>query len=80
MTIELTPEDKLPIIQQHIKSILVSQYNINLGLIEANAFSNPDANIVSNLNSQLAQSNSQIAALQKEYDAVNAKITTTPTE
>lgn len=79
MTIELTPQDKLPIVEQHIKQVLFAQYNVELNLIEAKAGSKPDQVAIDNINNQLDQINTQIAALQTEHDAITAQINTTTT-
>jgi hypothetical protein len=75
MTVDLSPEDKLPIVEQHLKQLLFSQYNITLSLMEVNASTNPDATMITNLNTQMTQVNGQIASLQTEYNSVNAAIT-----
>lgn len=80
MTIDITPEEKLQIVEQHMRSVLYSQYNINLSLIEANALATPNQENLNNLNAQLKDINTQLGLLQKEYDSVNAQITVdTPT-
>ena len=74
MTIDITPEEKLQIVEQHMRSVLYSQYNINLSLIEANALATPNQENLNNLNAQLKDINTQLGLLQKEYDSVNAQI------
>jgi hypothetical protein len=66
MTIELTNEEKLNIVDQHIKSVDYGIYGIQLDLIEINATSNPDASQVSNLNTRLTAHNARRAALVTE--------------
>jgi hypothetical protein len=49
MTTTLTNEEKIGIIDLHLKSIDYSLYGLELDLAEANAVSNPDADLVSNI-------------------------------
>jgi len=74
MTIPLTPEEKIAIIEQHIKAALYSQYNINLSLVEANASTLPNQQNITDLNSQLADITVRITDLQAEIDEQTALI------
>jgi len=49
MTTTLTNEEKISIIDLHLKSIDYSLYGLELDLAEANAVSNPDTDLVSNI-------------------------------
>jgi hypothetical protein len=70
MTIELTNEEKLGIIEQHMKSIDYGIYGIELDLIELNATSTPDASQVTNLNTRLTALNAKRAALVTEKNSL----------
>ena len=70
MTIELTNEEKLGIVEQHIKSIDYGIYGIQLDLIEINATSSPDASQVTNLNTRLTAYNAKRAALVTEKNSL----------
>ena len=70
MTIELTNEEKLGIIEQHMKSIDYGIYGIELDLIELNATSAPDASQVTNLNTRLTAYNAKRAALVTEKNSL----------
>jgi hypothetical protein len=70
MTIELTNEEKLGIVEQHIKSIDYGIYGIQLDLIELNATSAPDASQVTNLNTRLTAYNAKRAALVTEKNSL----------
>ncbi len=70
MTIELTPEEKIAIAQQHMKNVLYSEYNAELSLIEANALSNKDTENIAVLNTQFADIAAQKVALQAEIDSL----------
>ena len=68
MTYQLTNEEKSAIINQHIKNLEYGIYNLQVSLIEENAVSTPDADKVSSLNSQIAESNTKKTALLAELD------------
>jgi len=70
MTIELTNEEKLGIVEQHIKSIDYGIYGIQLDLIEINATSAPDASQVTNLNTRLTALNAKRVALVTEKNSL----------
>jgi hypothetical protein len=77
MTITLSPEEKLQIAEQHMKTVLFSEYNAQLSLIEAKAASTPNQSNIDSLNAQAKDIAAQKAALQVEIDAQNAAITAT---
>lgn len=70
----LTNEEKLNIVNQHIKSVEYSLYGYELDLVQANAVSVPDAGQVSAINTRIAEANSVKAALVTEKNSL------TPTE
>ena len=70
MTIELTNEEKLGIIEQHMKSIDYGIYGIELDLIETNATSSPDASQITNLGARLTALNAKRAALVTEKNSL----------
>lgn len=70
MTIELTNEEKLGIIEQHIKSIDYGIYGIQLDLIEINAIATPDASQITNLNTRLTALNAKRAAIVTEKNSL----------
>lgn len=70
MTIELTSEEKAAIVQQHIKNVAYSEYNVTLSLLEAQAVASPNAELVASLNKQLQESIAQKQALQDELDSL----------
>ena len=71
MTIELTKEEKIAIIDNHIKNISYSKYNLDLTLIEENAKATPDLDILEITNSNIQTLFVQIAALEAEKDSLN---------
>lgn len=66
----LTNEEKISIIQSHIKNIEYNKFNAELNLIEENATTSPNANIVSASNETIEKANLQIAALEAEIAAL----------
>jgi len=66
MTTTLTNEEKINIIDQHIKTVEYSIYGAQLDLIEANAVSNPDTQFVAAINARLAEANLRKSALESE--------------
>jgi hypothetical protein len=70
MAIELTNEDKLGIVNQHIRSIDYSIYGLQLDLLEAQAVGESDASTIANINSRIAAQNSKRAALVTEKNSL----------
>jgi hypothetical protein len=71
MTIELTKEEKITIIDTHIKNIAFSKYNLDLTLIEESAKTTPDSDILQKTNYNIQQLSDQINALEAEKDSLN---------
>lgn len=53
MTVELSTQEKINIIDQHLKSLEYSLYNNELDLIEANATTPTDSSVVSSIQSKI---------------------------
>lgn len=70
MTYELSKEDRLAVIESHMKNVAFNKYNAELSLIQEQALSAPKAKNIQAANDTIAQSNAQLAALQQEYDLV----------
>jgi len=71
MTNMLTTQDKAAIIASHQKNISYNQYNIQINLIEENAKSNPNQDVINSYTLQLAD-------MQKQLDALDAEIASLP--
>lgn len=71
MTIELTKEEKIAVIEQHLKSLEYTIYGVNLDLIEANSVSSVDSALVTNLQNKVADLNAKKTALIEEQDSLN---------
>lgn len=70
MSTSLTNEEKIHVIDQHIKSIEYAIYGCELDLIEANAASNPDSAQIAALNTRLAETNAKKNALVEEKSSL----------
>ena len=66
MTTLLTKEEKINIINSHKRSLLYSQYNLEVDLIQENAKTTVDPENLATINSQIAESQKQIDALTAE--------------
>jgi hypothetical protein len=69
--VELTKEEKITIIDTHLKTIAYSKYNLDLSLIEENAKETPDLDIIARHNENISLLSSQIAALEAEKNNLN---------
>lgn len=68
----LTDEEKINIVNQHIRNIEFSVYNADLDLIEANAVASPDADIIAEINSRKTALNAKLTALNAEKTSLQA--------
>ena len=71
MTYELTNEEKADIINQHIKNLEYSKFNLELSKIEENSKTTSDSAVLSSLTSQLSEVNVKITALLEELAKVD---------
>ena len=70
MTTSLSNEEKINIVNQHIKSVDYSIYGYELDLIQANAVSSPDAAQIAAINSRISEANTKKTALVLEKDSL----------
>lgn len=68
----LTNEEKIVIVNQHIRNVDTNIYNLELSLIEANARTTVDQDVTSSLNAQVADLTAQKTALQAELTSLQA--------
>ena len=66
MTTQLTNEEKISIINSHLKNLEYNKFNIEMSIVEESAKSTPDSSNLSSLNSQASEIDVQIAALNAE--------------
>jgi hypothetical protein len=62
----LTNEEKINIVNQHIRTIEFASYNADLDLIEANATSSTDASVIAEINARKASIDAKLTALNAE--------------
>ena len=74
MTVTLEPQEKVVIVEQHLKNILFAEYNIELSIKEATSTVTANETTVANLNLQLGEVQKQKFALESELEALNAEI------
>jgi hypothetical protein len=70
MTYALTKEEKLAVIETHMKNVLFNKYNAELSLLQEQAVSSPKAQNIQATSDTIAQSDAQLIALQQEHDLV----------
>jgi len=63
---ELTNDEKITIIEQHLRSMLFSQYNLNLQLSELRAVSTPNQETIDAVTKQMSDVQAQIDYLNAE--------------
>lgn len=66
MTTLLSNEEKAGIINQHLKNLHYSKFNLEMSVVEENAKSAPDADTLVSLNDQITDIVSRISALEAE--------------
>mgnify|MGYP006268239425 CR=1 FL=1 len=71
MTYELTNEEKIELVNQHLKNIEFSLFNFSLSLVEEQALSSPNGEVITSLNNQIAQANAKKTALLEELEGLN---------
>jgi hypothetical protein len=66
MTTELTNEEKIGIINQHIKSLNYNKYNLNITMLELNAISSPNQATINEIVLQISDLDDKISVLETE--------------
>ena len=69
---ELTNEEKISIVTQHIKSVASNIYNLQVSLISENAVDPINQDTVQSLNAQMSAETSKIEALESELTRLRA--------
>lgn len=67
---ELTNEEKVSIVTQHIKTIMLNIYNLQLTLIGENAITPINQANIDSLNKQLSIENAKLQALEAELSGL----------
>lgn len=69
----LSKEEKTQLIVSRIRNVHINRYNAYLSLIEEQALPSPKENYIQSANDTIALADAQLAALQEEYDIVQAE-------
>jgi hypothetical protein len=72
MTIQLTKEEKAQIINNHIKSLSYTRYNLEIDVVQENSKAVPVASSITAFEDQIEDIDGQILALNTKLTAVNA--------
>ena len=67
----LTNEEKVVIVNQHLKNLHYSKFNIEISLIEENAKSIKDTEQIASLNAQSTDIDSRITALEDKIEELS---------
>lgn len=68
----LTNEEKINIVNQHIRTIEFASYNADLDLIEANAVSPTDASVIAEINARKTSIDAKLTALNAEKTSLQS--------
>jgi hypothetical protein len=71
MTYELSNEEKADIVNQHLRSLEFSIYNIELSVMEEQSKSTPEESMTEALNTNLADLNAKKTVLLNELASLN---------
>lgn len=63
MTYELSNEDKVSIIDQHLRNLEYSKYNLEISILEENAATTPDPSVIAGNQSKISEIENKITAL-----------------
>lgn len=66
MSIELSNDQKISIVNQHLTNLAYTAYNLQLSIEESQVVSTPDTANIAALQAQLVDVNKQVAALNAE--------------
>jgi hypothetical protein len=62
----LSNQEKISIVEQHLKNLEVNKFNIELSISEENSVESPSESILHGLNGQLANVTAKISTLNTE--------------
>jgi|694.fasta_scaffold21000_4 hypothetical protein len=70
MAYTLTKEEKIDIINQHLKNLEYSKYNSEISLVEESAAIEPQQNLIDEIQGQIDSINAKTAALLSEISSL----------
>jgi len=68
---DLTADEKIAVINSHIKNINYNKFNAELVIVEENASAQPSTTKISDANAIIAEANAQITALEAQITALS---------
>jgi hypothetical protein len=68
---DLTAEEKIAVINSHIKNINYNKFNAELVIIEENASAVPSTTKISDANASITEADAQIVALEAQIEALS---------
>lgn len=68
---ELTNEEKMAIVNQHVKNVITNIYNLEVSLIAESSLESPSQDILNGINLQLEKEKSKKSALMAEYNILS---------
>ena len=71
MAIELSNEEKIKVVEQHMKAVAYAKYNAELSLAQENVLYSPNTETVVSLTKQIQDSIAQQQILQDEIDSLS---------
>ena len=74
MAIELAPEERKAIVEQHIKNTAYAEYNVDLNILEANAPVDKETSTIEDLTKQKERLAAQKSVLIAELNLIEAEI------
>lgn len=72
MTYELNNQEKIDIVNQHLKNLEYSAFNLSLSILEEQAAVTPNVENISALNSKIAEVDAKKTALLAELSELQA--------
>jgi hypothetical protein len=70
MAYTLTKQEKIDIINQHLKNLEYSKYNSEISLVEESAAIEPQPILIDEINSQIDNINAKTSALLSEIESL----------
>lgn len=71
MTVQLSNEEKISVVNQHKRSIEYSKYNLTVSLIEENAVLNKDQEAIDSITAKIADHDGKLLALDAEINSLS---------
>lgn len=71
MTTQLSNEEKVAIVNQHKRNVENQKYNVELSIMQENAVTTPNQDLISSLTAQKADLDKKIVALDAELETLS---------